>query len=222
MEVKIYPSVIAADFSNLERSLKSVEEVVDGFHLDIMDGVYVPNITFGMPVVKAIRKITNKYLDAHLMIVNADKYVDIFAELGVNSITVHYEAVTHLHRLIDRIKNLGCKAGVSLNPHTPVHLLEEILPYIDLVLIMSVNPGFTGQKFIESSIKKVEKLKRMIEQRNLQVDIMVDGGVNKNNIYHLVKAGANSFVAGASIFFAQNPKEAVFELRKCAKGGNCE
>jgi ribulose-phosphate 3-epimerase len=214
--IKIYPSILAADFLNLEEEINKVFKEADGIHLDIMDGIFVPNITFGIPIIESIRKIFDIYLDAHLMIVEPEKYLEIFSKY-VNSITVHYETVTHLHRTVSRIKELGCKAGVSLNPHTPVFLLEEILPYVDKVLIMSVNPGFTGQKFIESTYSKVEKLKKMSQEKEVDIDIMVDGGVNINNINLLHKSGVNTFVVGASVFYSNNPSQEIIDLKKMAE-----
>ncbi|BBE31092.1 ribulose-phosphate 3-epimerase [Tepiditoga spiralis] len=206
--VKIFPSILAANFANLEKDLKNVENNVDGFHMDIMDGRFVPNISFGFPVLESLRKITNKYFDTHLMIVEPDNYIERFSKVS-DSITVHYEATTHLHRTISQIKKFDCEAGVSLNPHTPVSLLEEILPYLDKVLIMSVNPGFGGQKFIETTYNKIRKLKDM----NSNVEIMIDGGVNPNNIDKLVKAGASSFVVGSAVFKTSDPNKAIKEMR---------
>ncbi|GAB6189505.1 ribulose-phosphate 3-epimerase [Marinitoga arctica] len=218
MEMKIYPSILAADFSKLGEQIKNVENTIDGIHLDIMDGLFVPNISFGTPIVKSIRKITNKYLDAHLMIVNPDRYIEDYAKMGVNGITVHYEAVTHLHRTITKIKDLNCDAGVSLNPHTPVFLLEEILPFVDRVLIMSVNPGFTGQKFIPETLNKIKKLKKMIDEKNLNVVIEVDGGIGEKNIRDLYISGAKEFVVGAGIFHQENPSKAAKILKKVGLG----
>ena len=207
--VKIFPSILAADFANLERELKNVENNVDGFHMDIMDGRFVPNISFGFPVLESLRKITNKYFDTHLMIVEPDNYIERFSKVS-NSITVHYEVTPHLHRTISQIKSFNCEAGVSLNPHTPVSLLEEILPYLDKVLIMSVNPGFGGQKFIETTYDKIKKLRDM----NSSIEIMVDGGVGPSNIDKLVKAGASSFVVGSAVFKTSDPNNAIKEMRE--------
>ncbi|KAF2956436.1 ribulose-phosphate 3-epimerase [Marinitoga sp. 38H-ov] len=217
MEMKIYPSILAADFSNLGNDIKNVENNIDGIHLDIMDGLFVPNISFGTPIIESVRKITNKYLDAHLMIVDPDRYLEDYARMGVNGITVHYEAVTHLHRTINKIKELGCDAGISLNPHTPVFLLEEILPFVDRVLIMSVNPGFTGQKFIPEILNKIMKLKKIIDDRNLNVVIEVDGGVGLKNIKELYMSGAREFVVGAGIFHQENPSNAAKKLKEVVK-----
>ena len=171
--VRLLPSLLAADFANLERDIKKIENYADGLHLDIMDGQFVPNISFGIPVLKSLREITNMHFDTHLMIINPENYIENFAEFS-NAITVHYEASTHLHRIVNQIKEKGCQAGVSLNPHTPVSVLEEILPELDKVLIMSVNPGFTGQKFIPSILLKVKKLKEMSEKLNPNLEIIVD------------------------------------------------
>jgi len=214
--IKIYPSILAADFLNLGQEIQKVAKTADGIHLDIMDGVFVPNITFGLPIIESIRKKFKEiYLDAHLMIVDPDRYLENFSKY-VDSITVHYEAVTHLHRTILKIKELGCSVGVVLNPHTPVSLLEEILPYVDKVLIMSVNPGFTGQHFIEGTYEKVRKLRRISDEKDLNIEIMVDGGVNKQNIRLLQQSGVNTFIVGASVFYSENPSQEVIELKKVA------
>lgn len=214
---KIYPSILAADFITLGSEINKVIKNADGIHLDIMDGIFVPNISFGFPVIESIRNYTDAYLDAHLMIVEPDRYLERFA-LYVNSITVHYETVIHLHRTVTKIKELGCDAGVSLNPHTPVFLLEEILPFLDKVLIMSVNPGFTGQKFIDTTFEKVKKLRQMAYRTNPKLDIMVDGGVNKDNIGKLTLNGATTFIIGASIFHKEDPYAEIKELKEAAKG----
>ncbi|KLO20792.1 ribulose-phosphate 3-epimerase [Marinitoga sp. 1197] len=218
MEMKIYPSILAADFSKLGEHIKSVENNIDGIHLDIMDGVFVQNISFGSPIVKYVRKITDKYLDTHLMIIEPDRYIEDYAKMGVNGITVHYEAVTHLHRTITKIKELGCDAGVSLNPHTPVLLLEEILPFVDRVLIMSVNPGFTGQKFIPEIFMKIKKLKKLIDEKGLNTVIEVDGGVGLKNIRELYNSGVREFVVGAGVFHQVNPSEAAKRLKEVGMG----
>ncbi|AEX85222.1 ribulose-phosphate 3-epimerase [Marinitoga sp. 1135] len=218
MEMKIYPSILAADFLKLGEEIKKVENNVDGIHIDVMDGMFVPNISFGTPIVKAVKKVTDLYLDAHLMIVDPDRYIEDYAKMGVHGITVHYEATTHLHRTVSKIKELGCDAGVSLNPHTPVFLLEEILPYLDRVLIMSVNPGFTGQKFIPSSLEKIRKLKSMIDEKNLNVTIEVDGGVGLKNIRDLYLAGVREFVVGAGVFHQEDSAKAAEELKKVGLG----
>lgn len=210
----IAPSILAADFGNLARDIQMVNaSEAEWIHLDIMDGVFVPNISYGFPVVSAIAKEAKKVLDAHLMIVDPDRYVENFAKLGVEYLSVHYEACTHLHRSLQNIRNLGMKAGVALNPHTPVHLLEDILEECDYVLLMSVNPGFGGQKFIENCVKKVSVLKEMILKRGLSTLIEVDGGVNRHNAPILAAAGADALVAGSSVFSAQDPMAEIIALK---------
>ena len=214
MSLLIAPSMLSANFANLGNDIKMVNESeADLFHLDIMDGLFVPNISYGFPVIKAISKLAKKPMDAHLMIVDPDRYFDNFKEVGVEYLSVHYEACTHLHRSLQRIKNLGMKAGVALNPHTPVHLLSDIIQDADFVLLMSVNPGFGGQSFIENTISKVETLKDLILQKSPNCLIEVDGGVNQENARQLVKVGANILVAGNTVFSAQNPKEAIKQLK---------
>lgn len=186
----------------------------DWFHIDIMDGVFVPNISFGFPVLASIQKYVKKPLDVHLMIVNPDPYLAQFKALGAEIITVHYEACTHLHRTVQAIKELGCKAGVAINPHTPVSLLSEIVQDLDMVLVMSVNPGFGGQKFIENSYKKIREVREMANLRNPDLIIEVDGGVNAGNALSLLKAGANVLVAGNAVFSASNPEQAIAELKR--------
>lgn len=206
--------MLSANFANLGDDIKMVNESeADLFHLDIMDGLFVPNISYGFPVIKAISKLAKKPMDAHLMIVDPDRYFDNFKEVGVEYLSVHYEACTHLHRSLQRIKNLGMKAGVALNPHTPVHLLSDIIQDADFVLLMSVNPGFGGQSFIENTISKVETLKDLILQKSPNCLIEIDGGVNQENARQLVKVGANILVAGNTVFSAQNPKEAIKQLK---------
>jgi ribulose-phosphate 3-epimerase len=210
----IAPSILAADFGNLARDIQMVNaSEAEWIHLDIMDGVFVPNISYGFPVVSAIAKEAKKVLDAHLMIVDPDRYVENFAKLGVEYLSVHYEACTHLHRSLQNIRNLGMKAGVALNPHTPVHLLEDILEECDYVLLMSVNPGFGGQKFIENCVKKVSVLKEMILKRGLSTLIEVDGGVNRHNAPILAAAGADALVAGSSVFNAPDPMAEIIALK---------
>jgi ribulose-phosphate 3-epimerase len=210
----IAPSILAADFGNLARDIQMVNaSEAEWIHLDIMDGVFVPNISYGFPVVSAIAKEAKKVLDAHLMIVDPDRYVENFAKMGVEYLSVHYEACTHLHRSLQNIRNLGMKAGVALNPHTPVHLLEDILEECDYVLLMSVNPGFGGQKFIENCVKKVSTLKEMILKRNLNTLIEVDGGVNRHNAPILAAAGADALVAGSSVFNAADPMAEIIALK---------
>lgn len=213
--ILIAPSVLAADFANLQRDIEMINNSeADWFHIDIMDGVFVPNISFGMPVLEAITKHAKKIIDVHLMIVEPDRYIKNFALLGTNILTVHYEACTHLHRTIQAIKAEGMKAGVALNPHTSVSVLEEIINDIDLVLIMSVNPGFGGQSFIENTYAKVEKLKDLIRKKNASTLIEIDGGVTSNNAKKLVEAGADALVAGSFVFNSINPLETIHELKK--------
>ncbi len=212
-QVKIAPSLLAADFGNLQRDVEMVNKSEAAWHhLDIMDGVFVPNISYGMPVVKSIAKHATKPLDTHLMIVDPDRYIQTFADLGVYLLTVHYEACTHLHRTIQAIKASGMKAGVALNPHTDVSLLKTVLPDLDLVLVMSVNPGFGGQSFIPQTYEKIRTLRGMIETQKADVLIEVDGGVNRENASKLVEAGADVLVAGSSVFRAKDPKAAIVEL----------
>ena len=210
MSVLVAPSMLSANFGKLDEDVKMVNEsAADWFHLDIMDGVFVPNISYGFPVVKAMAKSAAKPLDAHLMIVNPDKYLSNFKDLGVEWLSVHYEACTHLHRTVQAIKGLGMKAGVALNPHTPVSLLEDILQDLDYVVLMSVNPGFGGQSFIEHSIDKIKKLRGMIDEKGYTCLIQVDGGVTTKNARALEEAGANVLVAGSAVFGASDPIEAT-------------
>jgi ribulose-phosphate 3-epimerase len=211
----IAPSVLAADFANLQRDIEMINNSeADWFHIDIMDGVFVPNISFGMPVLEAISKHAKKTIDVHLMIVDPDRYIKTFADLGSNILTVHYEACTHLHRTLQAIKTEGMKAGVALNPHTNVSLLEDVIKDVDMVCIMSVNPGFGGQSFIENTYKKVRQLKEIITRNNASTIIEIDGGVTSKNAVQLVEAGADVLVAGNFVFKAENPKETISELKK--------
>ena len=208
------PSILSADFANLQRDLEMINQSeADWMHVDIMDGLFVPNISFGFPVVNAINKYAKKPLDVHLMIVDPDRYLKRFKEAGAANITVHLEACTHLHRTVQAIKELGCKAGVAINPHTPVALLVDIIEDLDLVSIMSVNPGFGGQSFIENSYKKIKELKLLSNARNPSLYIEVDGGVDQSNAAELVKAGANVLVAGNSVFSAQDQLAAIANLK---------
>lgn len=211
----IAPSILAADFGNLQRDIEMVNQSeADWFHLDIMDGVFVPNISYGMPVISVIKKHATKPLDVHLMIVQPERYISTFKKVGADILTVHYEACTHLHRTIQEIKAEKMLAGVSLNPHTPVSVLEDIIHDLDLVLIMSVNPGFGGQSFIENTYKKIVQLQKMIAEHKAKTIIEVDGGVNDINIRKLEEAGATAFVAGSFVFGAKNPDEVISRLKK--------
>tara|TARA_A100001011_G_scaffold310827_1_gene327655 strand:+ start:426 stop:1088 length:663 start_codon:yes stop_codon:yes gene_type:complete len=215
--IKIAPSMLAADFANLERDIQMVNQSeADWFHLDIMDGVFVPNISFGMPVLKAMTQHTKKTLDVHLMILDPDRYIQAFADLGADVLTVHAEACTHLHRTIQAIKDAGMQAGVALNPHTPVSVLEDVIADIDVVCVMSVNPGFGGQKFIQNTYAKVRKLRTMIAAHKSATLIEIDGGVNATNCTDLVEAGADVLVVGSFVFSSENPNETIKNLRQVA------
>lgn len=213
----IAPSLLAADLTNLRHEIEMINNSeADWFHLDVMDGVFVPNISFGIPIIKAIKKIARKPLDVHLMIVEPEKYLKKFRVAGADHLTVHVEACRHLHQTVQKIKELGMKAGVTLNPHTPVGALEEILPFVDIVLIMSVNPGFGGQKFIESSIQKIQKMRAMIEKSGSSALIEVDGGIDLNNASALYEAGVDILVTGTTVFQAANPADMIRLLKKSA------
>jgi ribulose-phosphate 3-epimerase len=210
----IAPSLLSADFLNLEKDIEMINaSEADWFHIDVMDGMFVPNITFGFPIIERIAKNARKPLDVHLMIVDPDRYIGRFKKAGASIISIHYEACNHLHRTVHAIRDLGCKAGVALNPHTPVHLLQDIICDVDLVLIMSVNPGFGGQKFIENSIPKIERLKAQIIATKSSAMIEVDGGVDLENAPRLLQAGADVLVAGNTIFSSADPKGTIQNLK---------
>lgn len=211
----VAPSLLAADFANLAGEVEMLNEsVADWLHLDIMDGVFVPNLSFGFPVVEAVRDLTSKPLDVHLMIIDPDKFLERFRDAGASNLTVHYETCNNLHRTVTEIRRLGMKAGVTLNPHSPVILLQDILPYIDMVLLMTVNPGYGGQTFIPGSINKIGELRSMIDEGGYDVLIEVDGGVDLQNAPVLVHAGVDVLVAGNTVFSASDPVDVIRRLRE--------
>ena len=215
MEHLVSPSLLAADFANLENDVTMINRSeADWLHLDVMDGVFVPNISFGFPVIKAVKKVASKPLDVHLMIIDPDRYLTRFSEVGANILTVQYEACTHLHRTVTEIRNLGMKAGVAINPHTPVSLLKNILPSIDMVMIMTVNPGFGGQLFIKESYNKISELRKMIDAGGYEVLIEVDGGIDTINAAKLIESGVNVLVAGNSVFGSANPINTIQRLKR--------
>lgn len=212
----IAPSMLSADFSNLRSDIEMINNSQAGwFHLDVMDGVFVPNISFGIPVIKAISKFARKPLDVHMMIVHPERYFEQFREAGANILTIHFEASTHLHRSLQQIHDLGMQAGVVLNPHTPVALLEDIINETDIVLLMSVNPGFGGQKFIEQTYSKIQKLRELISKRGSKALIEIDGGVDLANCKKLVNAGADILVAGNTVFSSADPTLTIAQLKNC-------
>ena len=214
MKHLVAPSILSADFANLQRDVEMINKSeADWFHVDVMDGIFVPNISFGFPVIKAIKKHAKKPLDVHLMIAQPDNFLQAFKDVGADNLTVHYEASTHLHRTIHAIKDLGMNAGVAINPHTPVNVLQDIIAEIDLVILMSVNPGFGGQKFIEGTFQKVKYLRQLIRTKKSKAKIEVDGGVDLKNAPLLVKAGADALVAGNTVFGSKNPTETISLLK---------
>lgn len=214
MKHLISPSLLAADFGNLRKDVEMVNgSVADWIHCDIMDGLFVPNMSFGFPVLESVKKVATKPLDVHLMIVDPDRYIQRFHDVGAGILTVQYEACTHLNRSVAAIKELGMKAGVAINPHTPVVLLKNILPYVDMILIMTVNPGYGGQKFIMESYNKIEELRKMIDDGGYDVLIEVDGGVDVKNVAKLVESGVDVLVAGSSVFSSPNPSDTIMKLK---------
>ncbi len=214
MKHLIAPSILAADFGNLQKEISLINSSnADLFHIDVMDGVFVPNISFGFPVLKVVKEYAQKPLDVHLMITQPERFLESFAKAGANILTVHFEACTHLHRTIEVIKNLKCKVGVAINPATPVNLLQDVIADLDLVLIMSVNPGFGGQKFIHHSYQKIKQVRKLADELNPKLLIEVDGGVDENNVAELIRLGANVIVAGSSIFNAPDSIKAIDNLK---------
>lgn len=219
-DIAIAPSVLSADFANLQRDVEMLNRSeADWIHVDIMDGIFVPNISFGIPVCKAIAQHASKPLDVHLMIQRPDDYLEAFRDAGADRLSVHVEACPHLHRTVSRIRELGCKAGVALNPHTPVSALEEVIGEIDLVLLMSVNPGFGGQKFIQNTYQKLGRLRQLVEKENADCWIEIDGGVNSDNAVRLVASGATALVAGSFVFSSENPSETITTLKEACNAG---
>jgi ribulose-phosphate 3-epimerase len=215
MDHLVSPSLLAADFANLQNDIMMINRSeADWLHLDIMDGVFVPNLSFGFPVIKAVKKIAAKPLDVHLMIIDPDRFLEQFCDVGANNLTVQYEACTHLNRTVTEIRNLGMKAGVAINPHTPVFLLKNILPYIDMVLVMTVNPGFGGQLFIKESYNKITELRKMIDAGGYSVLIEVDGGIDTVNAPKLIESGVNVLVAGNSVFSSTDPEGTIRKLKR--------
>jgi len=211
----VAPSILSANFANLDSEINMINQSeADWFHVDLMDGVFVPNISFGFPVLKVLQKLAKKPLDVHLMIVDPDKFVEAFKDVGTNVLSVHIEACTHLHRTVQHIKSFGMKAGVAINPHSPVSLLEDIIGDIDLVCLMSVNPGFGGQKFIDNTFEKIKKLKQLIVEKKSPALIEIDGGVDLNNYKKLITCGADVLVAGNTVFSATNPTEIIHSLKQ--------
>ncbi len=216
---KISPSLLAADFNYLADAVHLVNEsVADWFHLDVMDGIFVPNISFGFPIIQSVKKMARKPLDVHLMIEKPERYLKAFADAGADVLTVHYEACTHLHRTIEAIKEMRIKAGVAINPHTNVSLLEDVLEMVDLICVMSVNPGFGGQRFIYQTLPKIKKLREMAIHQNVHPLIEVDGGVGLQNAESILQAGADVLVAGSSIFKAENPEQTILNMKNIGSG----